>query len=107
MQTEEIEKVLAKISNQEALYIGERDFKVIEEMVEEGLIKPDNKGYTLTDYGKVIDVMGYETHQKPEPQSEPLKEINSNPIFSRGLIIFLAWILAVFSILSCVFYLSS
>ncbi|HSP12958.1 MAG TPA: hypothetical protein VLO29_10575 [Salegentibacter sp.] len=103
MQTKEIERVLTRISSKESLYISEKDFRIIEKMVDEGIIKPDNKGYSLTDYGKVIAVMGYETHQKKEPQ----EQIISNSLFPKSIIILLTWLTAVISILSCVYYLSS
>ncbi|WP_081209341.1 hypothetical protein [Salegentibacter sediminis] len=102
MHTKEAEEVLTKISSKEPLCIDEKDFEIIEEMVDEGLIKPNNEGYSLTDYGKVIEVMGFETHQKQE-QNEPPEP---KPVINRSIIIFLAWLLAVCSILGCVYSLS-
>lgn len=103
MQPQEIERFLNKISSKESLYISENDFRVIEQLVKEGLIKPDNEGYSLTDYGKVIEVMGYDTHQKKDPG----KQVISDSVFPKSIIIFFTWLIAVFSILSCVFYLST
>lgn len=102
MHTKEVKEVLTKISSKEPLCIDEKDFEIIEQMVDEGLIKPDDEGYSLTDYGKVIEVMGYESRLKQEPEESP----NPKLVYNKSIIILLAWLLAVFSILGCVYYLS-
>lgn len=103
MHTKEVEQILNKISSKESLYICENDFRLIEQLVDEGLIKPENEGYSLTDYGRVIEVMGYDTHQKQEPGEQS----KSKSVFPKSIIILFTWLIAVFSILGCVFYLST
>lgn len=68
MTDKEIDQTLKLIARGNSLYEipnPQLDDEVLERLMKDGLIKRNGEGgFFLTEYGEIIAVMGYKTHQK-------------------------------------------
>lgn len=73
------------------------DGEVIKNLIQEGLIKRSGKySFDLTSYGEIIQIMGYEAHEKKKIKSEfPRKEKKKNKTFFFIVLILVVVILLI------------
>lgn len=72
MAINKYDELLKLIAENKSLYkIPESlDEKLLEELIQEGLIvRNGNNDFRLTEYGKIIEVMGYKAHKKQSKKS--------------------------------------
>lgn len=97
MALNKYDQTLKRIAQNNLLYKTPqwpKENEVIEELIQEGLIRKNGKdSFHLTGYGEIIEIMGYETHQKKQIKSGFTGKRKSKPLLMILLLVMILMIL--------------